>query len=298
MRKALIVEGGAMRGIFAAGVLDVFMEERFRPFDVAYGVSVGASNMLSYLAGQHGRARRCFLDPMSRREFIDGWRWMCGGHWMDLDWLWETIKRRDPLDVEGAAASGIDYRLVATCAKTGEPRYLRPGAHDMLDALKASCALPLLYRRTVFLGTDEFVDGGISDPLPVREAWSRGARRIMVIRSRAGTFVKKDSWINAFGAWQLGHAPAIARACRTAGQAYRAAVDFIHAPPAGCEIVHVAPVAPLATHRTTRDRDALERDYLLGRALGRRAILAWTRGAVAAARPQGARHAASIRATA
>src|ERR1700758_5407906 len=90
-RVALVVEGGAMRGLFEAGGL---------------GVSLGPSTLRSSPAGQHGRARRCFLGQMSRPEFIDPWRLVKGGHWLDLDWLWEAITREDPLDCEAAAASG------------------------------------------------------------------------------------------------------------------------------------------------------------------------------------------------
>src|SRR6476469_8399668 len=97
-RSALVVEGGAMRGIFSAGVLDAFLEASWNPFDLAIGSSAGASNLLSYLAGQRGRTRRCHLNQMSRPEFIDAWRFVRGGHWVDLDWLWEAITREDPLD--------------------------------------------------------------------------------------------------------------------------------------------------------------------------------------------------------
>jgi predicted patatin/cPLA2 family phospholipase len=271
-RTALVVEGGAMRGIFAAGVLDVFLEQRFRPFDMAFGVSVGASNVLSYLAGQHGRARRCFLDQMSRPEFIDPWRMLRGGHWLDLDWLWTAITRDDPLDCAAAAASGVEYAVVATCARTGEPRYLMPDAEDMLETLKASCALPVLYRHTIRVGPHELVDGGISDPLPVREAYRRGARTIVVVRSRVADFVKKDRLLNRVGAWTVRSSPGIARACRSTPRAYREAVAFLRTPPAHCTIIQVAPFTRLATSRTSRDRAALERDYALGRALGRHAI--------------------------
>jgi predicted patatin/cPLA2 family phospholipase len=271
-RTALVVEGGAMRGIFAAGVLDVFLEQRFRPFDLAFGVSVGASNVLSYLAGQHGRARRCFLDQMSRPEFIDPWRMLRGGHWLDLDWLWTAITRDDPLDCEAAASSGVEYAVVATCAKTGEPRYLTPDAHDMLETLKGSCALPVLYRHTVRVGPHELVDGGISDPLPVREAYRRGARTLVVVRSRVADFVKKDRLLNRVGVWTVRSSPGIARACRGTPQAYRDAVAFLRAPPADCTVIQIAPFTRLATSRTSRDRAALERDYALGRALGRHAI--------------------------
>ncbi|MDP9148909.1 MAG: patatin family protein, partial [Myxococcota bacterium] len=248
---ALVVEGGAMRGIFGAGVLDVFLEQRFHPFHMALGVSVGASNMLSYLAGQHGRARRCFLGQMSKPEFIDGWRILRGGHWMDLDWLWDAITRDDPLDCSAAASSGVEYALDATCARTGSPRYLSPNAVDMLQALKASCALPVLYRGTIRVGDDELVDGGISDPLPVREAYRRGARTIVVVRSRAANFVKRDRLVNRVGAWTIRGTPALARACLDVARVYRDGVAFLRSPPADCRVLQVAPSTALATGRTS-----------------------------------------------
>ncbi len=271
-RVALVVEGGAMRGIFSAGVLDAFLENRFRPFDLALGVSVGASNVLSYLAGQHGRARRCFLGPMSRPEFISPWRLLRGGHWLDLDWLWEAITREDPLDREAAHASGVPYLLVATCARTGRPRYLSPGPAEMLEALKASCALPVLYRRPISIGGEVLVDGGISDPLPVREAYRLGARTIVVVRSRAAGFVKRDRMVNRIGAWTLRDTPGLAEACRNAARAYAHGVSFLRSPPSDCTLIHVAPATALATRRTSRDRSSLERDYALGRELGKDAI--------------------------
>lgn len=266
-----------MRGIFAAGALDVFLEQRFFPFDLVLGVSVGASNALSFLAGQHGRTRRCFLDQMSRPEFIDPWRGVRGGHWMDLDWLWDAIEREDPLDRRAAAACGIEYALVATSVQTGAARYLTPKADDMLEALKASCALPLLYRKTVTLDGEQFVDGGLSDPIPVREAYRRGARAIVVLRSRAAHFVKNARIANRVGAWAMRRDPGLVKACRNAAAVYRDAVDFMASPPPDCHVIQVAPAAALATGRTSRDRAALERDYGLGRALGREAIIRFDR---------------------
>jgi predicted patatin/cPLA2 family phospholipase len=276
-RIALVVEGGAMRGIFAAGALDVFLEQGFFPFDLVLGVSVGASNALSFLARQHGRTRRCFLDQMSRREFIDPWRGVRGGHWLDLDWLWDAIEREDPLDRRAAAACGVEYALVATSVQTGEPRYLAPAAEEMLEALKASCALPLLYRKTVTFGGERFVDGGLSDPIPVREAYRRGARTLVVLRSRAASYVKKARIANRVGAWAMRRDPGLVKACRSAAAVYRDAVDFMASPPRDCNVIQVAPASALATGRTSRDRAALDRDYALGRALGREAILRFER---------------------
>src|SRR3954470_7287265 len=115
MGSAIVVEGGAMRGIFAAGVLDVFHEQGFDPFDLAVGSSAGACNLSSHLAGQHGRNRRCYLTQMRRREFADIRRFFRGGHWLDIDYLWHAFGREDPLDVM-AAASHRTQLVVGTTA--------------------------------------------------------------------------------------------------------------------------------------------------------------------------------------
>src|SRR5688500_20259141 len=100
-RAAIVVEGGAMRGVFAAGVLDAFAARRFAPFDLAIGTSAGAAALASHLAGQPGRNRRCLTGLMRRAEFLHPWRgpWRAlrRGDWMDLDWLFAACEREDPL---------------------------------------------------------------------------------------------------------------------------------------------------------------------------------------------------------
>src|SRR5512135_324999 len=97
-KRALVVEGGGMRGIFSAGVLDAFLEQDFDPFDIYIGVSAGACNLSSQVAGQYRRNFRIYTNQMVRPEFISVGKFLRGGHYMDLDWLWETFQRVDPLD--------------------------------------------------------------------------------------------------------------------------------------------------------------------------------------------------------
>jgi len=301
--SALVVEGGAMRGIFACGVLDVFHEHAFQPFDVAIGCSVGACMLASHLAGQRGRNLRVFMQYMTRREFIDGRRFVRGGDWVDFDWLWHAIERDLPIDRAALAASPVQLVLSATSYRTGEPVYLEPVDHDLMSAFKSSCALPILCRDPVHVGEQRLMDGSIAAPIPVQEAYRRGARRILVIRSRPATFVARasavgrqplyrhspqlqrfhDSWDEAAWLWASAlafHAsPPFARAMRAAHTTYREAVEFIESPPTDCEILHIAPPAPLATGRTTQDARRLRRDYALGREAGIRALHAWNQQA-------------------
>jgi predicted patatin/cPLA2 family phospholipase len=271
-RTAIVVEGGAMRGVFSAGVLDVFLENHFDPFDLAIGVSAGACNLASHLAGQHGRNRRSYFDLMTRREFIDRRRFLRGGSIIDLDWLWDALAEREPLDVEAIARHATEFIVVATSRRTGEAVYLQPGPDQMCDALKASSALPILCRREMVLAGERLVDGGVSDPIPAEAAYRRGARRIVVVRSRPAAAVKTDGLSARTMAWLLRHEPAFAMAVRATAARYRQAVAFLTEPPPDCEVLQVAPPVPLATKRTTQDRAALQRDYDLGRALGAQAM--------------------------
>jgi predicted patatin/cPLA2 family phospholipase len=276
-RTAIVVEGGAMRGVFSAGVLDVFLEQQFDPFDLAIGVSAGACNLASHLAGQHGRNRRSYLDLMTSRAFIDRRRLLRGGSIIDLDWLWDRLAEREPLQVQTIARLATEFLVVTTSRSTGAAVYLRPGPAEILDALKASSALPVFYRPRLTLNGEAMVDGGVADPIPAEEAYRRGARRILVVRSRPAGAVKSDDASTRAMAWLLRREPALARAVRAIAASYQRAVAFLAAPPPGCEIVQVAPAAPLATTRTSQDRASLERDYALGREHGAEAIRSWHR---------------------
>lgn len=277
-RTAIVTEGGGMRGIFTAGVLDAFAEAGFQPFDLAIGTSAGACTLASHLAGQTGRNRRVFTDQMSRPEFISVWRYLRGGHLMELDWLWDILDREDRLDVEAAVSRpGVELVVAATSAGTGQAVYFRPRAGELNAALKGSSAVPVLYRGPVSVGLEQVVDGGLADPIAVEEAWRRGARRILVVRTRPGSYVKSpglESWI---GERVLARYPALVSAIRQQAAVYRRAVEFIRNPPEDCEIVEIAPETALRTGRTTQKQDHLEADYETGRIQGQKAMIDWLR---------------------
>lgn len=259
-----------MRGIFAAGVLDGLLSLGLDEFDLAIGTSAGACNLASFLARQRERNLRCYVNIMARPGLFSFRRALRGGHYMDLDALWDTFAREEPLDENAIAARRTALISVNTCALTSRPVYLVAKAPGIHEFLKAGCALPLLYRGPVQVHGESVVDGGLIDPIPAQEAHRRGARRIVVIRSRPAHAVKRDGSADALAAAFLRSQPAVARAVRTTAARYREAVAFLHNPPPDTKIVHIAPLRPLATGRTSQDVAALRRDYALGLSLAQR----------------------------
>jgi predicted patatin/cPLA2 family phospholipase len=277
-RSALVLEGGAMRCVFSAGVLDAFMQRDFNPFDLAIGVSAGAGNLASHLAAQRGRNRRCYLGLMTRPEFIAKRRLLGARSVIDLDWLWDAFANHEPLDVAALVRNATEFVIVATSATTGTPVYLRPGHADMLDALKGSCAVPFLYRHRVHVGGERLVDGGVSDPLPVEEAYRRGARRILVVRSRPADFRADGRWPARLLSVLLKSDPVLAGALRRMPDRYEAGCRFLERPPSDCRIVQVAPRHPLRSRRTTRNARTLEHDYATGVRAGHEGVERWASG--------------------
>jgi predicted patatin/cPLA2 family phospholipase len=270
--SAIVVEGGAMRGIFAAGVLDGLMSEGLTDFDLAIGTSAGACNLASFLARQRERNLRCYVNIMARPGLFSLRRALRGGHYMDLDALWDAFAREEPLDEQAIVASRTQLIAVNTCARTARPIYLtaaeQPGIHEFL---KAGCALPLLYRGPVAVRGESVVDGGLVDPIPAREAYRRGARRLLVIRSRPAHVVKHKSPLDAVLARLLFRdGPAVARAARETPLRYQEAVEFLRNPPSDARILEIAPVLPLATSRTSQNIENLRKDYALGLELAAR----------------------------
>jgi predicted patatin/cPLA2 family phospholipase len=272
---AMVVEGGGMRGIFSAGILDVFHEHGFNPFDLAIGCSAGACNLASFLAGQHERNRRCYLTQMLHPEAVSISRFLRGGHLMDLDFLWQAFAQEDPLDIPRVMANPTRLVIATTSVDSGEPVFIEPEESNLWGALRASCALPLLYRGFVELEGQLYADGGVSAPIPVVEAYRRGARKILVLRSRPSGYVKQQRLEGRLGGWLLRHHPGISRALQQSHQVYELSRRFIAAPPADCRIVEIAPPRPLRGARITRDASALLEDYGMGRSVGLEAMSLW-----------------------
>ncbi|MCP4132774.1 MAG: patatin family protein [bacterium] len=279
MKSALVIEGGGMRGIFAAGVLDGFLEEKFDPFDLYIGVSAGACNIGSFLAGQYQRTYRIFTNLMTSSQCISLKKFIMGGHLMDLDWLWDTIDREETLDaaaaVRYAAEKKKEFLIVATSVETGEPIYFKPTAEDMSLLMKGSSSMPVIYRGFVETARGPVTDGGVGDAIPVIKAYEEGARKIVVIRSRPSSYNKKEGLETRVTTFFMRKYPELCAALENKAASYRQALDFIHNPPEDLSLIEIAPPEDMRSGRTTRDMDALNADYETGVKMGKGVEDSW-----------------------
>src|SRR5690606_34833331 len=183
-QNALVVEGGAMRGIFAAGVLDAFLKHDHEPFDFAIGVSAGSTTAIGYLAGDYGRSREILLNHARQPDFLNWRRYLKGGHFCDVSWLWHQSFEDVPLNTKRYFERGDPLYAVTTNIRTGKAVYNRVTEANMRDVFPASCAIPLMYREFPMLDDEAMTDGGLADAIPVIKAYKMGARKITVILSK------------------------------------------------------------------------------------------------------------------
>jgi predicted patatin/cPLA2 family phospholipase len=274
-RSALVVEGGALRGVFSTGLLDGFLEARFNPFDLFIGVSSGASNLAAYLAGMIGRNRSIYMDYSLRSDFISFPKFLRGGHLLDLDWLWDVTIREIRLDLATIYSRAKPFVVVLTDAQTGAAHYKLTGAHDLEHVLKASSAMPLLYRGYPEVDGRPMTDGGVADSIPVGEAIRRGARRIMVIRSRHRDYLKRPGLSERVMRWHVRQLPLLREAMTKRVERYNDAVALIRKPPEGVSIIEICPPEIFRVSRLSQDRIILQEGYEQGRALAAEAIARW-----------------------
>jgi len=274
-KTALVVEGGALRGVFSTGLLDGFLEADFNPFDLYLGVSSGASNLAAYLAGMKGRNGRIYRDYSLRPEFMDVGRFLRGGHLLDLDWLWETTIREIRLDLSTIYARGKPFLVVLTDVQTGQALYRETTAEDLEHTLKASSAMPLIYRNYPEVDGRPTADGGIADALPAGEAIRRGARRIMVIRSRPRDYLKRPGLSDRLLGRYVRPYPPLGEAVEKRVLRYNESVALIRKPPEGIDVVEICPPADFRVSRLSRNRRVLDEGYEQGRTLAAEAIRRW-----------------------
>lgn len=273
--SALVVEGGAMRGIFAAGVLDAFIEKQYKPFQFAIGVSAGSTNLIGYLAEDHGRSRQILLDHARRSDFLNWRQYLKGGHFCDVSWLWHASFDEVPLNIERYLRRQVPLYAVTTSVRTGQARYFEVTSDNMHQLFPASCAIPLMYRDFPRIEGEQMTDGGLADAIPVIKAYEMGARDITVVLSQPSGYRKRISRLPVLMKPFFKQYPQMFSAVLTRTARYNQALEFIARPPADCRIREVAPPANFAVGRFCQDPQQLEVGYQAGRLSGLQHVTAY-----------------------
>lgn len=301
-KVALVAEGGGQRGIFTAGVLDAWLEQKYDPFDLFIGTSAGSQNLTSYLARQKGYAKRLIRGLSRNKRFFQLGRGLVGKHIVDLDWYFDkTTEVKRALDFKTAKSSlgNRELLITATNLRDRQPYFLTPTGETQqwLELLKASSALPFLYKQGVKLTPllnensskevqpvtvpkknieeDFYVDGGLAAPLPIREAYNRGARKIVVIRTVDVDYQARSAWgqkLRAF-ACASGYCPKTLDYLLQHEQAYLEELEFIANPPENVEINQVFASEKLRSKLLGSSNNDLRFDHKLGLQAGRSYLL-------------------------
>lgn len=265
---AIVVEGGAMRGIFAAGVLDAFMENSFDPFSMLVGVSAGATNLLGFFAKTPYRSKDVICNIATAKQFISPLRFMRGGHLCDVQWLWQQSLERYPIQQHTLPFHARPFYVVTTDILSGQAGYHRVNTNNMDAVFEASCALPLFYKKYPKVDNVPMTDGGIADSIPVQFAYKEGARRILVIRSQPVDYRKqtlKFPWLveRAFAEY-----PGLIKASKRRAQNYNESCEFTLNPPADCHIEIIAPPPEFRVKRFSKSKALLAEGYQVGKNAG------------------------------
>ncbi|MHA8115353.1 patatin-like phospholipase family protein [Kosakonia cowanii] len=272
-RLALVCEGGGQRGIFTAGVLDEFMRADFNPFDLFFGTSAGAQNLSAYVCNQPGYARKVIMRYTTRREFFDPLRFVRGGNLIDLDWLINATATEMPLAMDhGVRAfdAGKAFYMCACRQDDYSAEYFLPNHQTWLDLIRASSAIPGFYRTGVALSGVNYLDGGVSDAIPVQEAARRGADTIVVIRTVPSQMYYTPQWFKRMERW-LGESSlqSLVNLVQHHEKSYLATQQFIESPPGKLRIIEIYPPKLLKSMALGSRLPALREDYKIGRLCGR-----------------------------
>ena len=188
MKTGLVLEGGGVRGIYTAGVLDVFMDHGLT-FDGVMGVSAGAIHGCSYLSEQKGRSLRYYRNYVADPRFMSWRSFLKTGDFVGVDFCYHELPDKlDIYDHDAFLCNPTPFYAVCTNVDTGEPEYLRiTDMRAQIDTLRASASLPFV-SRLVEIDGKRYLDGGCSDPIPVEKFREMGYERNVLILTRPADY--------------------------------------------------------------------------------------------------------------
>lgn len=192
VKLGLVIEGGGMRGIYAAGVLDV-LHDLHLPFEGVIGVSAGAIHGCSFVSGQKGRSLRIYTRFCRDPRFFSFRNWLRTGNLVDNDFCYREIPESlEPFDEEAFQHSKMGFWTVSTNLETGRPEYIRMRrCKGEMEPLIASASLPYVSRPVRYQGK-LLLDGGCSDRVPLKAFEAMGFARNVVVLTHPVEHSVKD----------------------------------------------------------------------------------------------------------
>ena len=191
MKLGLVIEGGASRTYFACGVMDWLLQNGIHA-DYVIGVSAGISFGVSYCSRQFERNLRILKGYEEDKRYMGVKHLLDRGNksYYNLEFVFETIpKELVPFDYETFYGRKEQCIAVVTRLDSGEAEYIEMPVDDNFDVLKASCALPILFKPITLNGV-QYMDGGIADSIPFRKALADGCDRVIVLLSHQRGYIK------------------------------------------------------------------------------------------------------------
>ena len=266
MTTGLILEGGGMRGLYTAGVLDVFMEQGVE-FDHAVGVSAGAAFGVNIKSRQAGRAirynKRFCADP----RYASVHNLIRTGDLYSVDFAYREVPLMlDPFDIDAMAANPMRFTAVCTDIVTGEPVYrdIERGDEEDLDWIRASASVPML-ANPVELDGHVLLDGGIADSIPVSWMMSQGYGRNVAVLTQPAGFRKDPNKLMPLLRKTLSEYPRLIELLANRHERYNAQLDEVARLEGEGRLFVIRPSESVKAPLAVKDPEVLERIYQVGR---------------------------------
>lgn len=262
-KTGLVLEGGGFRGIYTAGVLDVFLDEGIS-FDGLIGVSAGAIHGCSFVSGQRGRSIRYYRKYCGDPRMMSIRNWIKTGNAVDTDFCYHQLPEvLDKFDNESFINNPTAYYVTCTNLDTGKAEYIQlEDMNAQIDYLRASASLPY-FSQVVELDGKKYLDGGCADSVPV-EAFERlGYKRNVVVLTQPAGYRKKPEF-QLMAKLRYGRYPRFAKALINRHESYNTLMDRLEDMEREGRIFIIRPSSKLDIGRMENDVNKVQGVYDMG----------------------------------
>lgn len=273
LKTGIVVEGGGLRGIYAAGVLDVFLEQNIH-VDGLIGVSAGAINGCSFVSEQKERTIRYNLRYCRDPRYMSFRSWIKNGDMFEPEFCYRQLPERlDPFDNDTFEASDTKFYVTCTDVETGKPvyRHCPTLRGDKIDWVRASASMPLA-SRIVEIDGQKLMDGGVGDSIPVSAFRKMGYGRNVVILTRPEGYRKRPNPLMPLMKKAFREYPEFLETARWRHLAYNRELEEIKRQQEAGEILVIKPSRCIKIQRTERNPERIRQMYDLGRQDGEKRI--------------------------